>query len=166
LGDSLDDTFRFMVLEKCTVKSKAPGTMIAHGGKPMDGMYILGGGTLEVLGDDGSVEEELRIGDFVFPETVLSASPARRSVRVGKEGALVVFSDRMSAHELLATCPPFIELIAGEAGSLGYALLQVTCARLRRSASVKWNDSGSVGGQRLTRRPAQSSADGFSGVSC
>src|SRR5690606_8721642 len=44
LGDSLDDMFRFMVLDKCEVKSKAPGTIIAVAGKPMDGMYILGGG--------------------------------------------------------------------------------------------------------------------------
>jgi CRP-like cAMP-binding protein len=105
--------FRFMVLEKCEVKSKAPGTMIARAGQPMDGMYILGGGSLEILNSDGFVSEELGMGDVVFPETVLSASPASASVRVGKDGALVLFANRMSAHELLATCPPFIELLAG-----------------------------------------------------
>lgn len=113
LGDSLDDMFRFMVLDKCEVKSKAPGTMIALAGKSMDGMYILGGGSLEILDSDGFVSEELGMGDFVFPETVLSATPAAASVRVGKDGALVLYANRMSAHELLATCPPFIELLAG-----------------------------------------------------
>jgi CRP-like cAMP-binding protein len=113
LGDSLDDMFRFMVLDKCEVKRKAPGAIIAHAGKSMDGMYILGGGTLEVLDADGAVTEELGMGDFVFPETVLSASPASASVRAGSQGALVLYAGRMSAHELLATCPPFIELLAG-----------------------------------------------------
>lgn len=112
LGTSLDDMFRFMVLEKCTVKSKAPGAIIGQAGAIMDGMYILGGGTLELLNVDGSVAGVLRRGDFVFPETVLSASPARQTVVVGKEGALVLFANRMAAHELLATCPPFIELLA------------------------------------------------------
>ncbi len=113
LGDSLDDMFRFMVFEKCTVKSKTAGTIIAKGGQAMDGMYILGGGSLEILAEDGSVEQELAMGDFLFPETVLSASPASRTVRVGAGGALVLYANRMAAHELLATCPPFIELLAG-----------------------------------------------------
>lgn len=113
LGDSLDDMFRFMVLDKCSVKSKGAGSMLATAGQPMDGMYILGGGTLEILAEDGSVEEELGMGDFVFPETVLSAAPASKSVRVGSGGALMLFANRMGAHELLATCPPFIELLAG-----------------------------------------------------
>ncbi len=113
LGESLDETFRFMVLEKCTVKSKAPGVVIGTAGAPMDGMYILGGGSLELIDERGGVSEELSLGDFVFPETVLSAAPARQTIRAGKDGALVLFADRMSAHELLATCPPFIELLAG-----------------------------------------------------
>ncbi len=113
LGDSLDDMFRFMVFEKCNVKAKTAGTIIAKGGQAMDGMYILGGGSLEILAEDGSVEQELAMGDFLFPETVLSASPASRTVRVGAGGALVLYANRMAAHELLATCPPFIELLAG-----------------------------------------------------
>ncbi len=113
LGDSLDDMFRFMVLEKCSVKSKPAGVIIAEAGKPMDGMYILGGGSLEVLAPDGSVKEQLNLGDFVFPETVLSAGPASATVRAGGSGALVLYANRMGAHELLATCPPFIEILAG-----------------------------------------------------
>jgi len=112
LGDSLDEMFRTMVLEKCTVKNPAPGSMIAHRKKPMDGLYILGAGALLVLAEDGKVESELSPGDFVFPETVLGGSPARADVRVAKGGALLLYADRKSAHELLATCPPFIEILA------------------------------------------------------
>jgi hypothetical protein len=113
LGTSLDDMFRFMVLEKCTVKSKPEGTLVATGGQPMDGMYILGAGSLEVLAGDGSVARQLAMGDFVFPETVLSASPASHTVRVGPGGALLLYANRMAAHELLATCPPLVETLAG-----------------------------------------------------
>jgi len=113
LGESLDEMFRTMVLDKCVVKNPPPGTLIAHRGKPMDGMYVLGGGSLLVLGEDGRVESELAPGDIVFPETVLSASPARADIRVAKAGALLLYAGRMASHELLATCPPFIEILAG-----------------------------------------------------
>ncbi len=112
LGHSLDEVFRFMVLDKCTVKRRSPGDIIAHSGKTMDGMYILGGGSLEEVDAEGHVVQRISVGEFVFPETVLSASPARRTVRVGADGALVLYAPRMAAHELLATCPPFIELLA------------------------------------------------------
>ena len=112
LGESLDEMFRTMVLEKCTVKNPAPGSMVAHRKKPMDGLYVLGAGSLLILTEDGKVESELSPGDFVFPETVLGGSPARADVRVAKGGALLLYADRKSAHELLATCPPFIEILA------------------------------------------------------
>ncbi len=112
LGHSLDEVFRFMVLEKCTVKRKGARDVIAIGGKPMDGMYILGGGSLEVVDEGGTLLKLLSMGDFVFPETVLSAAPAEHTVRAGPRGALVLYAPRKAAHELLATCPPFIELLA------------------------------------------------------
>jgi signal-transduction protein with cAMP-binding, CBS, and nucleotidyltransferase domain len=113
LGHSLDEMFRFMVLEKCVVKRKEPRDVIAVGGKAMDGMYILGGGSLEVVDEGGNLLKLLSMGDFVFPDTVLSAAPAAHTVRAGARGALVLYAPRKSAHELLATCPPFIELLAG-----------------------------------------------------
>lgn len=113
LGESLDEMFRSMVLGKCSVKHLAAGSLVVEGGKSMDGMYVLGVGALEILAPGGGVDRVLGPGDFVFPETLLSASPARATVRVAEEGALVLYADRMGAHELLATCPPFIELLAG-----------------------------------------------------
>lgn len=113
LGDSLDDMFRGMVLDKCSVKRPKPGDVVATAGKALDGLYIVGAGLLEVLSADGSVASTLGPGDFVFSETLLGGSAAPKSVRVAAEGALLLYANRMSAHELLATCPPFIELLAG-----------------------------------------------------
>lgn len=113
LGDSLDDMFRPMVLEKCTVRRYGPGDVLLEKGKPVDGMYIVGAGWVELLEDDGSVREELGPGDFMFRATILAAGKASHTARAGQGGALMLFAPRMSTHELLATCPPFIELVAG-----------------------------------------------------
>lgn len=113
LGTSLDEMFRTMVFDKCTVRNRAPGSVIAQAGKPMDGMYIVGVGSVELVDEGGTVTNRLGAGQFIFPETVLSASPARQHVRAGSDGVLLLYADRMGAHELLATCPPFIEILAG-----------------------------------------------------
>lgn len=112
LGSSLDEMFRSMVFDKCSVKRKSAGAHVVEAGKPTDGMYILGVGKLEVLDEQGRVSAELHPGDFVFPQTVLSATPAPRTVRAAAGGALLLHADRMGAHELLATCPPFLEILA------------------------------------------------------
>jgi hypothetical protein len=70
-------------------------------------------GSLELHGPDGSVQETLGAGDFLFPHTLLGGSSAPQGARVGSRGALLLYATRLSAHELLATCPPFIELLAG-----------------------------------------------------
>lgn len=113
LGRSLDEMFRTMVLDKCTVKNPTPGSLLAQRGKPLHGLYIVGAGSLQILRSDGSLETRLAPGDIVFPETVLSASPAPLDVRVPDSGALLLHAGRMAALELIATCPPFIEILAG-----------------------------------------------------
>ncbi len=113
LGTSLDEMFRTMVFDKCTVRNRAPGSVIAQAGKPMDGMYVVGVGSVELVDEGGTVTNRLGAGQFIFPETVLSAGPARQHVRAGSDGVLLLYADRMGAHELLATCPPFIEILAG-----------------------------------------------------
>lgn len=113
LGDSLDAMFRGMVLDKCTVRTFGAGDVLLERGKPVDGMYILGVGRLELVDADGNVAEEAGPGDFLFPATILAAGNASATVRAGAGGALVLYASRMEAHELLATCPPFIELLAG-----------------------------------------------------
>ena len=104
LGESLDEMFREMVLAKCSVKRLEPGEFVARAGKPVDGFYLLGAGGLKG-------EKEVYTGDILFPETVLSGAAADSDLQATEEGALVLFADRMSAHELLATCPPFLELL-------------------------------------------------------
>ncbi len=113
LGDSLDDMFRPMVLEKCSVRRFGPGDVLLEKGKAVDGMYILGAGWVELVNEDGSVAEELGPGDFLFKNTILMPGKATRTARAGQGGALMLFAPRMATHELLATCPPFIELVAG-----------------------------------------------------
>ncbi|MCH2109361.1 MAG: cyclic nucleotide-binding domain-containing protein [Polyangiaceae bacterium] len=112
LGDYLDDTFRSMVFEKCQARRLSPQQQIAVQGQPTDGFYILGSGELEVFGDAQQGSEVLDPGDFLFPENVLSGAVAAKNARAGQQGALVLFIDRMAVHELLATCPPLIELLA------------------------------------------------------
>ncbi len=113
LGDQLDDMFRPMVLEKCSVRRFGPGDVLLEKGKAVDGMYIVGAGWVELTQDDGSVAEELGPGDFLFKSTILMPGKATRTARAGQGGALMLFAPRMATHELLATCPPFIELVAG-----------------------------------------------------
>lgn len=111
LGESFDEMFRSMVLDKLAVKHVRSGETVARAGKPIDGVYVVGAGTLIVESATGAVTAELGPGDFVFPETLLSGSPASGTVRA-TDNALVLFAGRMVAHELFATCPPFIELLA------------------------------------------------------
>lgn len=111
LGESFDEMFRSMVLDKLAVKHVRGGDTVVRAGKSIDGVYVVGAGTLIVESATGAVTAELGPGDFVFPETLLSGSPAPGTVRAS-ENALVLFAGRMVAHELFATCPPFIELLA------------------------------------------------------
>jgi hypothetical protein len=58
-------------------------------------------------------EASLSCGDLLFPEGVLSAAPARETVRAGASGALVLMGPRSVAQELMMTCPPLVEIFAG-----------------------------------------------------
>ncbi len=112
LGYRLDDTMRGMVLEKCSVRSLFEGDVLFEKGQAVDGMYIVGAGRIELLDDDGSVVEEKGPGDFLFAQTVLMQGGASRKAVAGHGGTLLLYAGRMAAHELLATCPPLIEILA------------------------------------------------------
>jgi hypothetical protein len=115
MGDQLDDMLRALVIERCEVKRLLPGEIIAHGGKPMPGMVIVGAGRLEVSegeGDAARVLEELHPGDFLFAPQILQGTPAPATARAGKGGALVLFADRKIAHELLVGVPPLLGIFA------------------------------------------------------
>ncbi|OQX67226.1 MAG: hypothetical protein B6A08_16380 [Sorangiineae bacterium NIC37A_2] len=110
LGESFDEMFRSMVLDKLAVKHVRSGETIVQAGKPLDGIYVVGAGSLIAELANGETRE-LGPGDFVFADTLLSASPAPGTVRA-RENSLVLYAGRMVAQELFATCPPFIELLA------------------------------------------------------
>ncbi len=116
LGDRFDETLRSAVTDRCQVKALTPGEILVETGSTIPGIHIVGGGRIELVdgeGDEASVVDELGPGDFLFPEQVLSAGKATHSARAASCGALVLFADRMTAHELLVSVPPLIELLAG-----------------------------------------------------
>ncbi len=114
LGDRFDDTLRATVTDRCEVRTLLPGERIVEQGKPVPGLFIVGGGRVEIVGE-GAAEpsDELGPGDFVFSAQVLSASPAPAGARAGKDGALVLFAERHAAHELMLSVPPLLEILAG-----------------------------------------------------
>jgi hypothetical protein len=112
LGERLDDTMRHMVMERCELKHLLAGDVFLEAGKPVAGLAIVGAGRLELVNGD-AVVGELHAGDLVFPNDVLSHGRAPHTVRAGKQGALVLATSRMAAHELMVSVPPLLELLAG-----------------------------------------------------
>jgi hypothetical protein len=111
LGERLDDTMRHMVMERCELKHLLAGDVFLEAGKPVAGLAIVGAGRLELVSGD-TVVGELHAGDLVFPNDVLSHGRAPHTVRAGKQGALVLATNRMAAHELMVSVPPLLELLA------------------------------------------------------
>jgi hypothetical protein len=113
LGERLDPVLRAQVASKLTLRALAEHEVFATRGKPVPGLFVVGAGELELVGDDGSPDGTvLRAGDFLFPHEVLRAGPAPSTVRASRGGALVLFADRHAAQELLVTCPPLLEIFA------------------------------------------------------
>jgi len=111
LGERLDDALRDEVTRRLRVRRLLPEDVIVERGSPVPGMFIVGAGRLEVLGEAGV--EELLPGDFVLPEQILSSGKSPATVRAGPSGALVLFGERMITHELLVSVPPLIEILSG-----------------------------------------------------
>jgi hypothetical protein len=114
MGEKLDEQLRGMVLDRCSVKLLLPGEAVAEAGKPLAGMTIVGAGRLTSFDKQGQElpEAELGPGDFVFPKEMLGAAKAPATVRASQTGALIVFADRKTAHELLMSVPPLIEVLS------------------------------------------------------
>ncbi len=112
LGDRLDDSLRQSVTDRCRVRRLLPGELIVEKNHELPGMFIVGGGTLEIVGDSGQIEQELGPGDFLFPASVMSAAPAPSLARAAESGALVLFTERIVAMELIVTVSPLLEILA------------------------------------------------------
>jgi hypothetical protein len=117
MGDRLDDSLRSLVTDRCEVKTLLPYEVLVERDSPLPGLHIIGGGRVEIIVESpdggGEVEDELGPGDFLFAPQVLGAGKAPATARAGKGGALVLFADRMTTHELLVSVPPLLELLAG-----------------------------------------------------
>ena len=116
MGELLDEQLRAIVLDRCTIKLLLPGEAAAEAGKPLAGMTIVGAGRLEFADQAGNLlptAGHLVPGDFVFPGEMLRASHAPATARATRGAALVVFAERKTAHELLMSVPPLIEVLSG-----------------------------------------------------
>jgi hypothetical protein len=117
MGDRLDDSLRSLVTDRCEVKTLLPYEVLVECGSTLPGLHIVGGGRIEIIveTDDGvgEVDDELGPGDFLFAPQVLGGAGAPSTARAGKGGALVLFADRMTTHELLVSVPPLLEILAG-----------------------------------------------------
>jgi hypothetical protein len=112
LGERLDDSLRQSVTDRCEVRTLLPGEEIVEKGAEVPGMFIVGGGSVEVVSESGEVELALGPGDFLFAASVMSNTPAPAKARAAETGALVLFAERMIAHELIVTVPPLLEILA------------------------------------------------------
>jgi hypothetical protein len=112
LGERLDEALRQMVTSRCEVRTFMAGEGIVTSGSPVPGMFIVGGGVIELIaGED--VVGELGPGEFLFATSVMSASVAPMGARAGPSGALLLFAERHAAHELMVSVPPLLEILAG-----------------------------------------------------
>lgn len=112
LGERLDDALRATVFQRLEVRAYRPGDVLAEPGKAVPGLFVLGGGRVELVNDRGKVERELALGDFLFPSSILSATPVEVTARAGQGGALMLFAPRAVAHELMMSVPPLLEVLA------------------------------------------------------
>jgi hypothetical protein len=114
LGERLDATLRADVMSRLQLRALAEHEVITTKGGATVGLLVVGGGELELLGDDGAPSGAvLHPGEFLFPNESLRAAPAPSTVRASRGGALVLLAERGVAQELLVTCPPLLEIFAG-----------------------------------------------------
>lgn len=111
LGDRLDATLRAIVTDRCEVVRLRPDETLLAAGQTVNGMYVVGAGTLELL-DGTRVTEQLHPGDFLFPAQVMVGGGAPTTARAGAAGALLLRAERMAALELLVGVPPLLEILA------------------------------------------------------
>jgi hypothetical protein len=112
LGDRLDDSLRSIVTSRCEIRTLLPGEQLCAAKKPVPGMHIVGGGEVELVDENGRVVKTHGTGEFLFATQVLAGGGAPFLARAGSHGALVLFAPRMSAHELLVSVAPLLEILA------------------------------------------------------
>jgi len=109
LGD-LDDESRRQTLDRFRVRTLRPGEVYATKGDENLGLAVVGGGLIMVGKDE---PKTLESGDLVFPDLVLSGSPAPADAVAGESGALLLIAARATTVELFSTFPMMLELLRG-----------------------------------------------------
>ncbi len=109
LGD-LDDESRRATLDRFRVRVLAPNESYAMRGQENLGLAVVGGGTLGVTSASGG-RSSLASGDLVFPDVVLSGSPAPADANAGPQGALLLVAARPTTIELFSTFPMLLEIL-------------------------------------------------------
>jgi hypothetical protein len=115
MGDRLDEMLRVMITERCEVRTLAPYEILVEKDGVVPGMHIVGAGRIEIIegeGEDAELIDEYGPGDFLFAAQVLQGGTAPSTARAGKTGALVLFAERKTAHDLLLSVPPLLEIFA------------------------------------------------------
>jgi len=112
LGDRLDASIRKQITDRLHVRALEPGDVLVEKGQPVPGVVLVGAGYLEIV-EGGRVIERVSAGQFVFSTSILGGGAAPATARASSDGTIVLFGDRMVAHELLLTCPPLLEVLAG-----------------------------------------------------
>jgi hypothetical protein len=114
LGERLDASLRADVVRRFTLRALIEHEACATAGRPIPGLLVVGAGEVTLVDSAGApVGQVLRAGDFLFPREAMQAAPAPLTARAAKGGALVLFAEFGVAQELLVTCPPLLEILAG-----------------------------------------------------
>ncbi|MBX3190487.1 MAG: hypothetical protein KF819_26035 [Labilithrix sp.] len=112
LGERLDASIREQIVERLTMRPLSPGEIVVNAGEVVPGLLLVGVGEIELVQGD-EVSGVVGSGEFLFPGEVLGAGDAPATARAGAGGALIMSGDRRIAQELLVTCPPLVEVLAG-----------------------------------------------------
>jgi hypothetical protein len=112
LGERLDESLRSTVFQRLEVRTFSPFESLTTAGQPLPGLFVVGGGRVEILSGD-QVAEEKSPGDFLFATAIMSGAKSPATARAGAQGALVLFAPRSVAHELMISVPPLLEVLAG-----------------------------------------------------
>lgn len=112
LGERLDASIRDQIVSRLIMRPLGPSEIVVQAGDPVPGLVLVGVGEIELLKGD-AVAGVVGSGEFLFPMEVLGLGTAPATARAGVGGALVMFGDRRVAQELLVTCPPLLEVLAG-----------------------------------------------------
>lgn len=112
LGERLDETLRTTVFARLEVKTFSQGESLTTEGQPLPGLFVVGGGRVELFKGDQVVEVK-NPGEFLFAQEIMGGAKAPATAKAGAVGALVLFAPRSVAHELMISVPPLLEVLAG-----------------------------------------------------